>query len=188
MVKRVDVAVYNAFKGTKPGISSLGLKEGGVDYALDQHNAKLVTPEMIQQASKLGRPEVGINEQRVWVVTALPKGNGLMLYIGTPVNAEFLSKQHFAAEDVFDDYRALQGRARSLQLKFNLVLFAIALLIVGIAVWIALAVADRLVRPVGELVDAARRIAGGDLTARVPDPRTRDEVGTLARFDRADVI
>ena len=46
MVKRVDVAVYNAFKGTKPGISSLGLKEGGVDYALDQHNAKLVTPEM----------------------------------------------------------------------------------------------------------------------------------------------
>ncbi|MGO7251661.1 HAMP domain-containing protein, partial [Rhizobium brockwellii] len=33
--------------------------------------------------------------------------------------------------------------------------------------------ADRLVSPVGELVDAARRIAGGDLTARVPDPRTR---------------
>ena len=46
MVKRVDVAVYNAFKGTKPGISSLGLKEGGVDYALDQHNAKLVTADM----------------------------------------------------------------------------------------------------------------------------------------------
>ncbi len=46
MVKRVDVAVYNAFKGTKPGISSLGLKEGGVDYALDQHNAKLVTSDM----------------------------------------------------------------------------------------------------------------------------------------------
>jgi basic membrane protein A and related proteins len=46
MVKRVDVAVYNAFKGTKPGISSLGLKEGGVDYAMDQHNAKLVTSDM----------------------------------------------------------------------------------------------------------------------------------------------
>jgi len=24
----------------------LGLKEGGVDWALDEHNAKLVTPEM----------------------------------------------------------------------------------------------------------------------------------------------
>ncbi len=46
MVKRVDVAVYNAFKGVTPGITSLGLKEGGVDVALDEHNAKLVTAEM----------------------------------------------------------------------------------------------------------------------------------------------
>jgi len=46
MVKRVDVAVYNAFKGVTPGSTALGLKEGGVDYALDQHNAKLVTAEM----------------------------------------------------------------------------------------------------------------------------------------------
>jgi basic membrane protein A len=46
MVKRVDVAVLNAFKGTKPGVSSLGLKEGGVDYALDEHNAKLVSADM----------------------------------------------------------------------------------------------------------------------------------------------
>ena len=46
MVKRVDLAVYEAFKGVKPGISALGLKEGGVDYAMDEHNARLVTPEM----------------------------------------------------------------------------------------------------------------------------------------------
>ena len=46
MVKRVDVAVYNAFKGTTPGTTVLGLKEGGVDYALDEHNAKLVSPDM----------------------------------------------------------------------------------------------------------------------------------------------
>jgi basic membrane protein A len=46
MVKRVDVAVYNAFKGIKPGVTSLGLAEGGVDYALDEHNAKLVSADM----------------------------------------------------------------------------------------------------------------------------------------------
>jgi basic membrane protein A len=46
MVKRVDVAVYNAFKGVQPGVTALGLKEGGVDYALDEHNAKLVSAEM----------------------------------------------------------------------------------------------------------------------------------------------
>ncbi len=46
MIKKVDVAVYNVAKGVKPGISVLGLKEGGVDYALDDDNAKLVTPDM----------------------------------------------------------------------------------------------------------------------------------------------
>jgi basic membrane protein A len=47
MVKRVDVAVSNLFKKTNPGaVTVLGLKEGGVDYALDKHNEKLVTADM----------------------------------------------------------------------------------------------------------------------------------------------
>lgn len=46
MVKRVDTAVYNSAKKTTPGVTVLGLKEGGVDVAMDSYNAKLVTPEM----------------------------------------------------------------------------------------------------------------------------------------------
>jgi basic membrane protein A len=51
MMKRVDVAVYNAFmdgkNGTfKGGLQNLGLKEGGVDYAMDDNNKALVTDEM----------------------------------------------------------------------------------------------------------------------------------------------
>jgi len=47
MLKRVDVAVYNISKATKPGaITVLGLKEGGVDYAMDENNAKLVSADM----------------------------------------------------------------------------------------------------------------------------------------------
>ena len=49
MVKRVDLAVMQAFGGIRPGVSSLGLKEGGVGYALDAHNDKLVTPAMRQR-------------------------------------------------------------------------------------------------------------------------------------------
>jgi basic membrane protein A len=40
------VAVYNAFKGTTPGVTVLGLKEGGVDVAMDEHNARLVSADM----------------------------------------------------------------------------------------------------------------------------------------------
>jgi basic membrane protein A and related proteins len=51
MLKRVDVAVYNAMAtgkaGTfKPGIQALGLAEGGVDYAMDDNNKPLVTADM----------------------------------------------------------------------------------------------------------------------------------------------
>jgi len=46
MLKQVDVAVYNISKNFKPGLTVLGLKENGVGYAMDEHNAKLVTPEM----------------------------------------------------------------------------------------------------------------------------------------------
>ena len=46
MVKRVDTAIYNSSKKSTPGVSVLGLKEGGVDYAMDQHNAKLVSADM----------------------------------------------------------------------------------------------------------------------------------------------
>lgn len=46
MLKRTDVAVFQAFSGVKPGVTSLGLKEGGLDLAFDAHNAALVTAAM----------------------------------------------------------------------------------------------------------------------------------------------
>jgi basic membrane protein A len=46
MLKRTDVAVYQAFQGVKPGVTALGLKEGALDLAFDENNAKLVSAEM----------------------------------------------------------------------------------------------------------------------------------------------
>ena len=84
------------------------------------------------------------------------------------------------ARSVFADYKLLLSRLYAIQIQFNIVLLIISLLVIGAVVFVALAVADRLVRPVGELVAAARRVEGGDLTARVAAPTTQDEVGTLA--------
>ena len=51
MLKRVDVAAYNAFAtahdGTwQPGVQVLGLAEEGVGWALDENNESLITDEM----------------------------------------------------------------------------------------------------------------------------------------------
>lgn len=64
MLKRVDVAVYNVAKGHKAGISVLGLKEGGVDYAIDENNAKLVTADM---KKKLDAAKAGIISGKIKV-------------------------------------------------------------------------------------------------------------------------
>ena len=122
------------------------------------------------------------DSQMLWVVTPIDRARGLFLYVATPNNVDFLQRQDVAATRLIAEYDALRARARSLQLQFNAVLFGVALLIIGLATWIALAVADRLVRPVGELVAAARAVEAGDLSARVPEEKRRreDEVGILA--------
>lgn len=53
--KRVDTAVYTNFKDAMdgnwtPGIQVLGLKEGGMDWVIDDHNRALITPEMERAA------------------------------------------------------------------------------------------------------------------------------------------
>ena len=51
MLKRVDVAAYDVFDSARrdawrSGVRILGLKENGVGWSLDEHNAALVTPAM----------------------------------------------------------------------------------------------------------------------------------------------
>jgi len=51
MLKRVDVAVYNAFKTTmdgtyETGVFTLGLAEDGVGWSLDEHNESLISADM----------------------------------------------------------------------------------------------------------------------------------------------
>jgi basic membrane protein A len=54
MLKRVDVAVHDAFQSAhddsfEPGMRNLGLAENGVGYALDENNRELITPEIEAQ-------------------------------------------------------------------------------------------------------------------------------------------
>lgn len=140
---------------------------------------KRVSPEVLA-ALRAGKPVVvSDSADRIEAVTRLYPGRNIYLYASRISDPQALM-QTTRAKNVLADYDSLLDRSRRLQLQFNAALFVISLLIVGVAVWIALNVADRLVRPVGELVGASRRVAAGDLSARVAAPSNRDEVGTLA--------
>jgi basic membrane protein A len=64
MMKRVDLATYNAFKtaqnGTwKPGLQVLGLKEEGVGWAFDDNNKPLITADMQAKVEAAKKDIVG---------------------------------------------------------------------------------------------------------------------------------
>lgn len=121
---------------------------------------------------------------RMEAVTPMQGTPGLFLYASRVADDETLAQARRASL-VLRDYNALLKRSAKLQFRLNAALYFLSLLIIGTAVWTALRVADRLVRPVGELVDAARKVAAGDLSVRVTTSRNRDEVGVLSRaFNR----
>jgi basic membrane protein A len=58
MMKRVDVAVYNTIEDTQngkftAGAVHYGIKDKGVDYALDDNNKKLLTPDLTKKLDEL---------------------------------------------------------------------------------------------------------------------------------------
>ena len=69
MLKRVDLAVYNAFsegKNLTTGFNIMGLAEDGVGYALDEHNESLVSANMISsleaEKAKIVSGEISVHD------------------------------------------------------------------------------------------------------------------------------
>ncbi|MCY7279751.1 MAG: HAMP domain-containing protein [Sphingomonas bacterium] len=115
--------------------------------------------------------------------------------IGALVRLDYLPNTYVYAARVFDpkfrdqigrarivqmQYAELLDRSRLYQLRFNAALLLGALIIVGLAIMTALKIADRLVRPVGQLVAAAGRVEEGDFSTRVPIAEPHDEIALLS--------
>jgi two-component system, NtrC family, nitrogen regulation sensor histidine kinase NtrY len=151
----------------------------------DNRDPKSKITEAVLAKLKAGESYVVTAQaDKIEAVTALDLDSNIFLYAARDSDISALG-QWERAQAVLKDYDDLFTRSRSLQLQFNIALFFVSLLIVGIALWVALAVADRMVRPVGELVQAAKKVTEGDLATRVPMPLESDEIGTLGRaFNR----
>ena len=58
MLKKVDIAVYETIKSVKentykPGVNRFSLKDGGVDWALDENNQKLWSAAEIEKMNQI---------------------------------------------------------------------------------------------------------------------------------------
>jgi two-component system, NtrC family, nitrogen regulation sensor histidine kinase NtrY len=151
----------------------------------DRRRTDWIAPVALKRLKAGDEIVVGTAPDRIEVVTALFDDGKTFLYASRAITVpSFMLGEK--AQFVLDDYRNMVSRSRNLQFQFNALLYVVSIVVIGLAVWIALLVADRLVRPVNNLVLAAQRISEGDLSARVADEFIQnDEVGFLAQsFNR----
>jgi two-component system nitrogen regulation sensor histidine kinase NtrY len=160
-------------------IQTLAVATGNKGLSLDERLIKAAIAK-VDGLPNNASVDVG-TPNRISVLTRLVPDTKIYLYVGRWVDPEIASQIN-RANLVLQDYRGLLKRSRANQLRFNAILLLGALIIVALAILTALKIADRMVRPVGELVGAAGRIEKGDFSARVPVAATdtEDEIQTLA--------
>jgi two-component system, NtrC family, nitrogen regulation sensor histidine kinase NtrY len=143
-----------------------------------------VSAEVLRRIDS-GEPIViNANANKIEAVTAIDRRSGVYLYTARVSDLLALS-QGKRAQNIVAAYDVLTSRARLLQLRFNILLFVLSLLLVGFFVWLALRFADRQVKPLYELVDAARRVGSGNFALRIEGRAGADEIGLLNRaFNR----
>ncbi|MGB7431587.1 MAG: PAS domain-containing sensor histidine kinase [Ahrensia sp.] len=79
-----------------------------------------------------------------------------------------------------DEYDNLEQNRSNIQIAFALLYFGLTLILLLGAIWSAIAVANRLVRPIRLLIGAADEVAGGNLEVRVPVRASDGDIGYLS--------
>ena len=122
--------------------------------------------------------------ERIEALVPIDRDSGVYLY-NARTTEETMFNSWSRAQSIVTAYGRLTGSARTLQLRFNLALVAVSLLLVGIAIWFALRFADRQVEPLTSLVGAARKVGQGNFALRLEGRTGADEIGLLNRaFNR----
>jgi len=110
----------------------------------------------------------------------LPDYSQVYLYAVRPLEKGVVANLR-EAESSLVSYREIAENRARVQTIFALSYAETALLVLVGAVWLGLAAANAISAPVARLVQAAGRVASGDLSARVDADNDPDEIAVLSR-------
>ncbi|HRP78760.1 MAG TPA: PAS domain-containing sensor histidine kinase [Aquamicrobium sp.] len=100
------------------------------------------------------------------------------LYTIRAVDPEVIKARQIVRANT-DEYRALESNRLTTQVAFALAYLGVTLIVVLSAIWTGIALADRLVRPIRQLIGAADEVATGNLDVSVPVRASDGDVGSL---------
>lgn len=101
-----------------------------------------------------------------------------VLYTVRSVDADALNAVRLMEQNRLE-YSNLEGNRPVLQLAFAILYFGLTLIMLLSAIWTGIAVANRIVRPIRQLITASDEVAGGNLEVRVPVRSSDGDVAHL---------
>jgi two-component system nitrogen regulation sensor histidine kinase NtrY len=140
-----------------------------------------VPPDALR-ASAAGQPTLippGMTNL-VGAIIKLENISDAFLYTIRTVDPEVMRSMRLMEENTAE-YRALESGRTPLQVAFGLLYLGFALIVLLAAIWTAIAIADRIVRPIRQLIGAADSVASGNLDVSVPVRTADGDVGNLSR-------
>jgi len=126
----------------------------------------------------------GENDDRVRAITRLDRFVDSYLLVGRFVDPKVF--EHIdRTEGAVQRYQDIEAKREGIQITFVMIFGLVALLLLLVAGWVGLVMANRLAAPIAQLISAAEQIRKGDMSVRVPTVESGDEIGTLNRaFNR----
>jgi len=167
--KLLDILVVDSH-GTQLGTTTNfkytdALKPSASDFADARRAGRIVVD---------GDPNTGVIHALIY----LPFLNDAYLLVVRKVNSQVFSYYQGTKETV-GEYARLKANNQYVQLVFFGLYALVSLVVLLAAIWSGLWAANRLVRPISGLIDAAGRVSEGDLNAQVRVARDDDELASL---------
>lgn len=164
-----------AFQVAARNLSEAAVFTPAADGPLILSRVEFADPPLAQRLDGLDLSTIDVGRalvlasarDRVEAVVRLEGRQPLYVYVSRKVEPRVL-EQVARTQAALGDYQELTERSRTLQLRFNLILLFVSLLIVATSIWLALWLASRMVSPLQRLSLAAERVGAGDFDARVP--------------------
>ncbi|QQR34994.1 PAS domain-containing sensor histidine kinase [Devosia oryziradicis] len=106
------------------------------------------------------------------------------LFVARPVEAEVLEYMQLTDENI-TEYREYASNRLVFQITFTIMYVGLAVVLLLAALWIGIALANRFVDPIRNLMIASNRVSSGDLDVQVPVQEGRGDLRDLSNgFNR----
>jgi len=143
-------------------------------------------PEGITEGLVEGIP-AAIAPGRINLVGSVIKLRGYedtYLFVARPVEAEVLEYMQLTDENI-TEYREYASNRLVFQITFTIMYVGLAVVLLLAALWIGIALANRFVDPIRNLMIASNRVSRGDLDVQVPVQEGRGDLRDLSNgFNR----